>query len=51
MVVDGKGVPLGITVNAVNRHDMKLTKTMLESIGVDMPEPTTGASRSVRIRL
>ena len=25
MVVDGKGVPLGITVDAANRHDMKMT--------------------------
>jgi hypothetical protein len=24
MVVDGKGVPLGITVDAANRHDMPI---------------------------
>ena len=26
VVVDGKGVPLGITVDAANRHDMKMTR-------------------------
>jgi hypothetical protein len=26
--VDGKGVPLSITVDAANRHDMKMTKTL-----------------------
>jgi hypothetical protein len=31
MVVDGKGVPLDITVDAANRHDMKMTKTTLHS--------------------
>jgi hypothetical protein len=31
MVVDGKGVPLGITVDAANRHDMKMTKTAYSS--------------------
>jgi hypothetical protein len=41
MVVDGKGVPLGITVDAANRHDMKMTKTTLQSIVVNRPEPTT----------
>ena len=45
MVVDGKGVPLGITVDAANRHDMKMTKTTLQSIVVDRPEPTTRAKQ------
>jgi putative transposase len=35
-----KGVPLGITVDAANRHDMKMTKATLQSIVVDRPEPT-----------
>ena len=34
VVVDGKGVPLGITVDAANRHDMKMTKATLQSIMV-----------------
>ena len=45
MVVDGKGVPLGITVDAANRHDMKITKTTLQSIVVNRPEPTTRAKQ------
>ena len=45
MVVDGKGVPLGITVDAANRHDMKMTKATLQSIVVHRPEPTTRAKQ------
>jgi putative transposase len=45
MVVDGKGVPLGITVDAANRHDMKMTKITLQSIVVNRPEPTTRAKQ------
>ena len=45
MVVDGKGVPLGITVDAANRHDMKMTRATLQSIVVDRPEPTTRAKQ------
>ena len=40
VLVDGKGVPLGITVDAANRHDMKMTKATLQSIVVHRPEPT-----------
>ena len=40
VVVDGKGVPLGITVDAANRHDMKMTKSTLQSIVVHRLEPT-----------
>jgi transposase len=39
-LVDGKGVPIGITVDAANRHDMKMTKATLQSIVVHRPEPT-----------
>ena len=45
MVVDGKGVPLGITVDAANRHDMTVTKTTLQSIVFTRPEPTTTAKQ------
>lgn len=45
IVVDGKGVPLGITVDAANRHDMKMTKTTLQSIVVHRPKPATGAKQ------
>ena len=45
MVVDVKGVPLSITVDAANRHDMKMTKATLQSIIVHRPEPTTRAKQ------
>lgn len=46
VVVDGKGVPLGITVDAANRHDMKMTKTTLQSIVVvHRPEPTASRAK------
>jgi putative transposase len=45
MVVDGKGVPLPITVDAANRHDMKMTKTTSQSIVIDRPEPTRRAKQ------
>ena len=41
MVVDGKGVPLGITLDAANRHDMKMTQATLQTIVVHRSEPTT----------
>jgi len=28
LLVDGKGVPLGIIADAANRHDMKMTKNL-----------------------
>jgi hypothetical protein len=39
IVIDDNGVPLGITVGAANRSDMKMTKATLQSIVVDRPEP------------
>jgi hypothetical protein len=42
--VDGKGVPLGITVDAAGRHDMKMTRATLQSM-VRRPEPTTRAKQ------
>ena len=40
ILVDGKGVPLGVSVDGANRHDMKMTKATLQSIVVYRPEPT-----------
>ncbi|MFY9868758.1 MAG: transposase [Candidatus Nitrosopolaris sp.] len=45
MVVDDKGVPLGITVDAASRHDTKMTRATLQSIVVRRPEPTTRAKQ------
>ena len=40
LLVDGKGVPLGVVVDGANRHDMKMTKATLQSIVIYRPEPT-----------
>ena len=45
IVVDGKGVPLGIAVDAANRHEMKMTRATLQSIVADRPEPTARAKQ------
>ena len=37
LLVDGQGIPLGITVDGANRHDMKMTKATLQSIVVFRP--------------
>ena len=39
LLVDGQGIPLGITVDGANRHDMKMTKATLQSIVVCRPPP------------
>ena len=39
-VIDGKGVRLGIRVDAASRHDMKMTRATLQGIVVDRLEPT-----------
>ena len=49
MVVDGKGVPLGITVDAANRHDMKMSKATLQSIVVRRPEPTVKSQQYIYV--
>ena len=40
ILVDGKGVPLAVSVDGANRHDMKMTKATLQSIVIYRPEPT-----------
>lgn len=39
-MTDGHGVPLGLTVDGANRHDMKLVRSTLDSLVVERPEPT-----------
>ena len=39
ILVDDKGVPLGVSVDGANRHDMKMTKATLQSIVIYRPEP------------
>ena len=45
ILVDGKGVPLGVCVDGANRHDMKMTKATLQSIVIYRPEPTIRSKR------
>jgi len=43
LLVEGNGIPVGLVVDGANRNDMKLTKTTLESVPVERPEPTRDA--------
>ena len=46
LLVDGQGIPLGITIDGANRHDMKMTKATLQSIVVcrSPPQPSSSSS-------
>ena len=44
LLVDGQGIPLGITVDGANRHDMKMTKATLQSIVLFRPPPPSSSS-------
>ena len=37
---EGHGVPIGLTIEGAQRHDMKLVRPTIEGIVVDRPEPT-----------
>jgi putative transposase len=40
LLVEGKGLPIGLAIEGANRNDMKLVDATLESIPVERPEPT-----------
>jgi hypothetical protein len=40
VLVDGKGVPIGVSIDGANRHDMKMSKATLQSIVIYRPEST-----------
>jgi hypothetical protein len=40
LLTDGHGVPMGLTVDGANRHDMTLVRATIESLVVARPEPT-----------
>jgi putative transposase len=40
ILVDGNGVPLSVSVDGANRHDMKMTKPTLQNVVINKPEPT-----------
>jgi putative transposase len=39
-LTDGRGVPLGATIDGANRNDPKLMRPTLEAIPIARPEPT-----------
>ena len=44
VLVDGQGIPLGITVDGANRHDMKMTRATLESMVIhNRPLPSSSS--------
>ena len=47
ILVDGKGVPLGLSVDGANRHDMKMSKATLQGIIIYRPEPTMRSKRHI----
>jgi putative transposase len=40
LLTEGHGLPIGLTIEGANRHDMKLVRPTIESIIVDRPEPS-----------
>ena len=40
ILVDGKGVPIGVSVDGANRHDMKMSKATIQSIVIYRHETT-----------
>ena len=46
LLVEGQGIPIGITVDGANRHDMKMTKATLQSIVVCRPQQQQPSSSS-----
>jgi putative transposase len=43
VLTEGHGIPLAVTVDGANRHDMKMTEATLESLVVQRPEPSAEA--------
>lgn len=47
LLVEGHGIPIGITIDGANRHDMKMTRATLQSIIVCRPllsQPSSSSS-------
>ena len=40
LLTEGHGVPISLTIDGANRHDMKLVRTILEHLVVERPAPT-----------
>lgn len=40
LLTEAAGVPIGVSVDGANRHDMKMLKETLRSIPIERPKPT-----------
>ena len=40
LLTEGHGLPIGLTIEGANRHDMKLVRPTIESIVVERPKPS-----------
>ena len=40
VLIDGRGVPLGVVIDGANRNDHKLMRQTLQAIPVERPQPT-----------
>ena len=40
MLIDGRGVPIGVAVDGANVHDQRLVKETIDNIPVPRPKPT-----------
>jgi putative transposase len=40
LLTEGRGMPLAVTVEGANRHDVKMVEATLEAIIIERPEPT-----------
>jgi putative transposase len=47
LLTDGHGVPIGLTVDGANRHDMKLVRATIESLVVKRPAVTLEAPQGM----
>ena len=47
LLTEGHGVPIGLTIEGANRHDMKLVRPTIESIIVGRPEPSEKHSQGM----
>jgi transposase len=43
-LVEGQGIPIGITIDGANRHDMKMTRATLQSMVIHSPLPSSSPS-------
>ncbi|WP_460431535.1 IS5 family transposase [Azotobacter salinestris] len=47
LLTDARGIPLAVTIDGANRHDMKLVRPTLESLAARRPPPTKSAPQGM----